>query len=329
MENTFEQISILKTQVLEGKEISFQDAEFLMSLSQEKEIHSLRTAAHEITQRFQGKKPELCSLVNAKSYLCREDCAFCAQSAHHKTQTERYPLMAVEEVLTIAKQFEKEGIKDFCIVTSGAQLSEEEFEKVLEMCERLKKETTLQVDGSLGFLTRERAEKLKDKGMRRYNSNLQTSETYYPEIVSTHPYEERKKALNCLKETGIEICCGGILGLGENENDRLKLAFELKPYQPKCIPINLLNPRPGTPLEKQPRLNPKEILKTIAVFRFIHPKANIKLAGGREKNLSTEDQKKALCGGANGMILGGYLTTRGNPIQKDKDMLKTLGYQSD
>lgn len=298
----------------------------LIEIEDPEDFRHLLEAAREITLHFNSTKPGLCSLLNAKSYLCGEDCGFCAQSVRFDTQADRYGLMHPEKVVEAAKRAEKQGAENFCIVTSGAAPLEEEFEKIIEILKRLAKETRLNLDASLGFITEEQARRLKEVGLRRFNHNLQSSREFYPRIVSTHTYETRVETIKALLEGGLELCSGGILGMGETREDRVKLAFELKPYAPHCIPMNVLNPRPGTPLENQPKPDPKEILKTIAVFRFIHPRANIKLAGGREVNLTPEEQGQALRGGANGLIVGGYLTTSGNLVKEDFRMLEEAGF---
>jgi biotin synthase len=234
--------------------------------------------------------------------------------------------MTPEEVLKEAKKSEANGIQSFCVVTSGEILSDAEFEQVLATFRLLSEKTRLRLDGSLGNLTERQIRKLRTAGMRRCNHNLQCSREFYPEIVSTHTYDERMETLKFLKENGVEICSGGILGMGETPGDRINLAFELKPYGLHCLPINILNPRPGTPLEGQQAIAPGEAVKTVAIFRFIHPRANIKLAGGRELNLGVYFQEKALRGGANGFVVGGYLTTAGNPLQEDLDMLRRAGF---
>ncbi len=324
--DSVEFIAILKNRVLEGGDITLEEARELLAMDETELIDRLLAAAGEITRHYHGTEVALCGLVNAKSYLCGEDCAFCAQSVRYKTDARQYGLIAEDEVVETAKRFESQGIRDFCIVTSGAKLNEQEFEKVLAMFERLRRETTLNLDGSLGWLDEERLRRLKAVGVRRINSNLQTSGDYYPKIVSTHPYQERLEALDVLRRGQMEICSGGILAMGETPEDRLGMAFELKPYKPHCIPVNILNPRPGTPLENQPAPDPLEMIRTLAVFRFIHPRANIKLAGGREKNLSREDQELALRSGANGLIVGGYLTSSGNPVGEDLEMLRRAGF---
>lgn len=319
-------IETYKNKVLAGGSLSFEEAMQLIEIEAEDDLETLLAAAHEITLHFNSDEPGLCSLINAKSYLCGEDCGFCSQSVRFETQVNRYKLLTPEEVLEAAQAFEKKGTKNFCIVTSGGELSDPEFEQVIETFHLLKKETGLNLDASLGFLTPERVERLKEAGLRRFNSNLQSSREFYPKIVSTHSYDKRIDTLKMLQEEKVEICSGGILGMGETREDRIKLAFELKAFQPHCLPMNILNPRPGTPLENQPEPDPKEMIKTIAVYRFIHPRSNIKLAGGREVNLGGHYQEKSLRGGANGLITGGYLTTEGNPMEEDMKMLLRAGF---
>lgn len=322
-----DRIESLKKRVLEGDGINYEEALELIHLEDSEDLDFLLEAAREITHHFNSTKPGLCSLLNAKSYLCGEDCSFCAQSVRFDTHADRYGMMHPEKVVEAAKRAEANGAQNFCIVTSGAAPSDEEFEKIIEILRQLSQETRLNLDASLGFVTEEQARRLKEIGLRRFNHNLQSSREFYPKIVSTHTYETRLETIKTLLEKGLELCSGGILGMGESAEDRVKLAFELKPHAPHCIPINILNPRPGTPLEHQPKPDPREVLKTIAVFRFIHPRANIKLAGGREVNLSYEEQEKALRGGANGLIIGGYLTTSGNPVQEDFKMLQAAGFE--
>lgn len=316
-----------KNRVLQGGEITFEEALGLIRLEEPQDIDCLLEAAREITHFFNSSQPGLCSLLNAKSYLCGEDCGFCAQSVRFDTQADRYGLMHPEKIVEAAKRAQMHGAQNFCIVTSGAAPSDEDFEKILFILKKLSEETKLNLDASLGFITPEQARRLKEIGLRRFNHNLQSSREFYPQIVSTHTYETRVNTIQALLKGGLELCSGGILGMGETQEDRVKLAFELKPYAPHCIPINVLNPRPGTPLEARPKPDPREVLKTIAVFRFVHPRANIKLAGGREVNLTPAEQERALKGGANGLIVGGYLTTSGNPVEEDLRMLEAAGYE--
>lgn len=319
-------IETLKERVLEGGQISFEEALELIQIEDKEALRQLLEAAHEITLHFNSNKPSLCSLINAKSYLCGEDCAFCAQSVRFDTGADRYDLLDPDMIVSAAKKAEEKGTKNFCLVTSGAAPQPQEFETLLVIFKRLKNETGMNIDASLGFLTVEQVRALKEAGVRRYNHNVQSSPEFYPNIVSTHSYEKRIDTIKALLEGGMELCSGGILGMGESREDRVKMAFELKKYQPDCVPVNILNARPGTPLENMPALDPEEAVKTIAVFRFILPKSNIKLAGGRETALR-EYQEAALKGGANGLIVGGYLTTKGNPMAEDQAMLARAGYE--
>lgn len=318
-------IDQLKSRVLAGEQVRPDEALRLDSIQDSEELDFLLNAAHQIRAQFCPVQADLCSLVNAKSYLCSEDCSFCSQSSHYHTGVKRYPLMKPEEVLEKARACEAGGVQSFCVVTSGETLNDGEFEQVLATFRLLSEKTNLRLDGSLGSLTAGQIRELRSAGLRRFNHNLQCSREFYPKIVSTHTYDERTKTLKFLAENGVEICSGGILGMGETEEDRIRLAFELKPYGLHCLPINILNPRPGTPLEGRPAIDPAKVIKAIAIFRFIHPKANIKLAGGRELNLGVYFQEKALCGGANGLVVGGYLTTAGNPLAEDLAMLERCG----
>jgi len=319
-------IQELKQRVLEGGSVVRDEALRLGSIKDPATLDLLLDAAHEITVKFRPSQPDLCSLVNAKSYLCSEDCGFCSQSSHYETGVKRYPLMSPEKILEEAKKSEASGVQSFCVVTSGETLNDAEFEQVLATFRLLSEKTHLRLDGSLGRLTGEQIRKLREAGMRRFNHNLQCSREFYPQIVSTHTYDERRKTLKFLAGNGVEVCSGGILGMGETEEDRIRLAFELKPFDLHCLPVNILNPRSGTPLEGQRAIAPEEVVKTVAIYRFIHPKANIKLAGGRERSLGVYFQEKALRGGANGLVVGGYLTTAGNPLQEDLDMLRRSGF---
>lgn len=319
-------IEELKNKVLGGEIINFEEAMKLIEIEDEENLKHLLLAAREITFKLNSEEPGLCSLINAKSNLCGEDCGFCSQSVRFDTRVNQYGVMPVEEVVEAAQNFERKGAQNFCLVTSGGALNDEEFDQIIEIYKALGEQTNLNLDGSLGFLTPERVKKLKDIGVRRYNDNLQSSREFYPNIVTTHGYDKRLETLQMLQNGEMEICSGGILGMGETREDRVKLAFELVPYKPHCLPMNILNPRPGTPLENVEQPDPVEMVKTIAVYRFIHPKSNIKLAGGRELNLGKQYQEMALNGGANGLIVGGYLTTSGNPIKEDIDMLKRAGF---
>lgn len=323
-----EMIDQLKKKVLAKEDISFDEAVTLIQITGEENIAYLSEAAHEITRHFQSNEPGICSLLNAKSYLCGEDCGFCSQSVRFETTAERYDLLDGDVILEAARKAESNGVKNFCLVTSGASPQPDDFQRLLAVFRQLKGQTSLNIDCSIGFLSKEQTTAMKEAGVRRVNHNLQSSREFYPNIVSTHNYDVRVNTVEAIREGGLDLCSGGIFGMGETLEDRVKLAFELKKHNPECVPVNLLNPRPGTPLEDRPLVDPWEALKSIAVFRFIMPKANIKLAGGREGTMK-DYQEIALKGGANGLIVGGYLTTKGNPMRDDFAMLERAGYRMD
>lgn len=312
--------------VLSGKELSREDA-YALSGTPEIEIPYLAAAANEIRKTFAGDEVESCALSNIKSGNCSEDCKFCAQSGHYKTDSPVYPQITVEEILGQARSAEAMGATEFCMVSSGWGATDpREFEVVLEAVRRISAETKLFVDCSLGFLTGEQMKKLKEAGLYRNNHNLEASRDYFSKICSTHTHEERMTHVEMVRHYGIHPCSGGILGMGETPKDRIDLAFELKKIGAHCVPINILNPRRGTPLGDVTPLEPLEIIKTIALYRFILPKSTIKIAGGREVNLR-DLQATAMMAGANGLILGNYLTTMGRNPAQDLQMLKDLGFR--
>ena len=261
--------------------ISYERAMACIQSEDEKEIQEMMAIAGRLTRRHHGNRADLCGIVNAKSGLCPEDCAFCAQSVKFPTQVRRYPLLDPEMIVAKAREAKKRGACEFCIVTSGRSLTDEEFKQLLEIVAAVRKRAVIQVDVSIGFLDYPRARQLKEAGVTRVNHNVQTSSGFYSRIVRTHTYGERIKTLTAIREAGLEICCGVILGVGESREDRVQAAFEIKPFEPVCVPINLLDPRSGTPLASQVLMEPMEIVKTIAVFRLILPRSILKLAGGR------------------------------------------------
>ena len=317
-------INDILDKVLSGGGLDMGEARRLLN-SERGELPFLMHAADTLRQRFCGNKMDLCSLINAKSGLCSEDCKFCTQSSRYKTGCKTYPLVSVEKMVKRAKEAKRIGATSFCIVASGEGPTQEEFKKIKKAIERINKEVGIKVDCSLGSLEIGMVKALKALGIERYNHNLETSEDYYKSICTTHPYKNRLNTVHMLKDTGLEACCGGIIGLGEGIEDRVNLMFKLKDLEIKCIPINILNPRKGTPLEGIRHLLPFEIIKTIAVFRLVLPHAIIKIAGGREAGLR-DLQAMAFLSGANGMIIGGYLTTKGRSVEQDLQMIKDLGF---
>jgi len=309
--------------LLNNEPLSFNKAIYFSKLEGE-DIVDLVSLANRVRKEYAGEGVELCSLINAKSGECSEDCYFCAQSLHYKTDISVYPFKGEEEILQAAKNAENSGVTRFCVVISGKRPQTKDFKKIISLLEKLSKETKLKLECSLGTLNKDEVYALKNVGLSRYNHNLETSEDYFDKICTTHSYKDRLTTIKILKEAGLEICCGGIIGLGEDWNERIKFAFAIKQLDVDCVPINILNPRPMTPLENVKPLPPLEIIKTIAIFRLILKDKIIKLAGGREVNLR-DLQSVALLAGANGLILGDYLTTKGREASLDLQMIKDLG----
>jgi biotin synthase len=279
-----------------------------------------------IRERFNGRGVKLCAIVNAKSGRCPEDCTFCAQSAFHQTRIEAYPLIGPRQILHRAQEAEAMGARRFSIVTSGKALNAAELETIIEAITLVKKESGLDLCASLGMLTRETAHRLKDAGLSRYHHNLETAPSFFPRICSTHGYEEDLDTLRSAKEAGLEVCSGGIFGLGESPGQRLELAYTLKEMAVDSIALNFLHPIPGTPLEKAQPLTPVEILKSVALFRFVLPGKDIRICGGREFGLK-DLHPFIFWAGANGIMIGNYLTTRGRDLQADLQMIKDLGME--
>ena len=315
----------VRRSVLQEQPISYDDA-FSLTAAAELEIPYLAAAANEVRQKFVGNAIETCALSNIKSGNCSEDCKFCAQSGHYKTDSPVYPQISVEEIVAQAKAAEEMGATEFCMVSSGwGAVHEKEFQTVLEAVRRISKETKLFVDCSLGFMTGEQMRQLKDAGLYRNNHNLEASKNYFDKICTTHTYAERVNHVQIAQHYGIHPCSGGILGMGESPKDRVDLAFALRELNANCVPINILNPRQGTPLGNVTPIKPLEIIKYIAIFRLVLPKSTIKIAGGREVNLR-DLQAMAMLAGANGLIIGNYLTTMGRNPGQDMQMLEDLGF---
>ena len=310
--------------VLKGGEISREEAIELINVP-DQDTMLLLAMADRIRQRFNGDEVDVCAIVNARSGRCPENCKFCGQSAHYHTGVTEYPLLSVEELVEAAKKAKAAGAVRFSIVTSGrGQSKADDFENILQALTRIKKEVGIEICTSLGILTPEQANKLKEVGVTRYHANIETAPSHFPDICSTHSYEDKMSTIQAAKDAGIRVCSGGILGLNETPEQRVEMAFELKRLDIDSVPLNSLNQIEGTPFESNKSLTPLEILRAFAVFRFILPKALIRTAGGRELNLR-DLQALALNGGMNGIMVGGYLTTGGRRPEDDKTMLKDLG----
>ena len=303
-----------------GEAISYEDACELARLPDAETI-DLLFCAHKIKKRFEKKTPILCSIINAKSGFCSEDCAFCAQSSHHKTEIKTYDLMPEEEMIKNAIQFKKNGATRYSMVTSGYMLTDKEIDTICRSTEAIVRKTDLTVCASLGMLTESRARRLKDGGVAVYHHNLETARSFFNQVCTTHEYDEDIETVKLAKSSGMKVCSGGILGLGETWEQRVEMAFTLKELGVDGIPINFLNPIAGTKMEKRPLLSPFEALKCIALFRFINTDKDILICGGREVTLR-DYQSWIMLAGANGFMIGNYLTTQGRNIKMDMDMIQ-------
>lgn len=310
--------------VLNGEEITVEEANQLINVSDD-DTMILLAMADKIRQKFNNDEVDACAIINARSGRCSENCKFCSQSVHYKTKALEYPLKSVEEIVVAARKAKEAGAIRFSIVTSGrGQGKEDDFENILKAVKAIKEEVKMEVCTSLGILTYEQALQLKEVGITRYHSNLEAAPSYYPNICTTHTYQDKMSTIENAKKAGIRVCSGGILGLGETPEQRVEMAFELKRLNISSVPLNLLNAIVGTPFENNRKLTALEILRTFAVYRFILPKALIRTAGGREVNLR-DLQALALNGGMNGIMVGNYLTTAGRPAEADKVMINDLG----
>lgn len=291
-------------------------------------LELLFNSANEIREKFCGNYFDLCTIINAKSGKCSENCKYCAQSAHFKTATEVYGLVSKELALCEAQKNEKEGAHRFSLVTSGRGLNgkEKELDKLEEIYKYLGENTNnLSLCASHGICSKEALQKLKNAGVTTYHHNLESSRRFYPQVCTSHTYDDRVNTVKFAKEVGLEVCSGGIFGLGETIEDRIDMALDLRELGIRSIPINVLTPIPGTPFENNDPVDPREILKTTAIYRFMIPNAFIRYCGGRV--MLGEYAEKGLKSGVNAALTGNFLTTTGTTIQSDKEMILKLGYE--
>jgi biotin synthase len=304
--------------------ISFDEALELGALTDHEQIGELVERAWQVrTDRF-GDSTDMCSLVNAKSGGCAEDCGFCAQSRYAEADTPMHAMMEPEQILEHAKAAEAAGAHRFCMVTQGQGLSRRDFAKILEGARLVSEHTNLKRCASIGHMSVERAKQLKEAGIQRVHHNVETSRSYYPEVSTTVRYEGRIRTIDAVHEAGLESCVGGILNLGESPRQRVEMAFELAEIDPDSVPINLLNPRTGTKFGERELMDPWEVVKWVAIFRLILPDALFRLCGGRVENLG-ELQPLAVKAGLNGVMMGNFLTTLGVEPAEDRAMFEELG----
>ncbi len=291
----------------------------------DEDILALLHAAFRVRHRFHGWDVRIHVLQNAKSGLCRENCSFCSQAIGAHSPTKRYQMQTVEELVEGARKAHEMKAVKYCMVTATRGPSDKELDVICEAVRRIKSEMNINICTSLGLLNDDQARRLAEAGVTRFNHNLEASRNFFPQVCQTHHYDDRVATVRAAKNAGMEACCGGIIGMGESIDDRLDLAYELRELEVESIPVNFLDPRPGTPLAEVPRLTPLECLKTLCMFRFVNPSRDIRIAGGREVNLR-EMQAFSLYA-ANSMFTEGYLTTGGQGYDKDMRMIKDAGFR--
>ena len=326
MQNQTELILKCKNRVLTKKGLTEELTNELFNV-EDKVLRQLSDAANEITRTFQGSKIDVEQLANIKKNYCSEDCTFCSQSAFFDTGIDKYQLMSAEEVVRQAMDAKKAGAHSYCLVAAWREPTDKDFDKVCHIINEVNEKVGISIECSLGFLTIQQATKLKELGVIRYNHNLETSESKFPEICTTHTYQDRIDTLHTARKAGLELCTGGIIGMGETRKQREELVQAISKLNPEEVTVNLLVAFPGTPLELQTPLSLEEILRVFAVLRFLLPKSIIKISGGREVNLN-DDGKELLLSGANGIISAGYLTLDGNSMQKDVKMIKEIDLEA-
>ncbi len=319
-------IDKLLDKILSGGSITREEAYALCDLlpSEREKLHE---AAARITRRFCKPVFDSCSIVNARSGRCPENCKWCAQSSHFKTAVDIYPVIDYDLCSRHADMSREHGIGRFSMVTSGRKMSGAELDKACGHYRKLKEIGGLELCASMGLLNSEELQKLKDAGVTRYHCNLEASPEHFSTLCSTHTVEDKIRTIEAARELGFEICSGGIIGMGETMKQRVDLAFELRRVDPVSIPINILCPIPGTPLEDMAPLDPEEVLDTIALFRFIHPAVTLRFAGGRA-SLSRDTQLRAIAVGMNGAIVGDLLTTIGSTVAADSELIAESGLSS-
>lgn len=314
-------VNKMKERVLSGGNLTKEDAMKLYRC----DLTELTGAANNIRKHFCRDVFDICTIINAKSGRCSEDCKFCAQSAHFMGDSPEYSLLEKEDIFDEAKINQDKGVLRYSLVTSGRKLTNDDVDKVSQTIKKIDDELDIKVCGSFGLIEKEEMKKLKDSGLTRIHCNLETSRRYFPFVCNTHTYDDKLNTINTAKELGIYVCSGGIMGLGESLEDRIDMAIELRDLGVKSIPVNFLNPIEGTPFSKNTLLTDEEKLRIIAVYRFLLPDAYIRLAGGR--GLIEDKGLGCFISGANAAISGDMLTTAGISVETDMEMVSELGFE--
>ena len=314
-------ITTLQKKVINGGTLSREEAILLSSA----QLEPLCEAADQIRRHFCGNAFDMCSIINGKSGKCPEDCKYCAQSSHYSADTAVYTLLSTDEILREAKANAADGILRFSIVTSGKRLSDQEVEQVCDSFRKIRETCGISLCASMGLLSQKQFKMLKSAGVVRYHNNLETSRRFFPHICTTHTYEDKIQAIRDARESGLTVCSGGIIGLGETMEDRIDMALTLRDLQIRSVPINVLNPIPGTPLEHNAPLPEDEVCRTAAIFRFLLPDSILRMAGGR--GLMEDQGRRVFRSGANGAITQNMLTTGGIAVREDRQLAEELGFE--
>ena len=316
-------LDLAREKVLErGEGLSQPEIVRAMTISDDR-IDELLALAHEVRLRWCGDAVEAEGIISLKTGGCPEDCHFCAQSGLFESPV-RSAWLDIPALVEAAKQTAKTGATEFCIVAAVKGPDERLMSQLEEAIAAIKAEVDIEVAASIGILTKEQVERLAKAGVHRYNHNLETAKSYFPHVVTTHSWEKRRETCEMVRDAGMEVCCGGIVGMGETVEQRAEFAAQLAELRPDEVPMNFLDPRPGTPFGKRPVMESNEALKTIGAFRLALPKTILRFAGGRELTLGDLGAEKGLLGGINAIIVGNYLTTLGRPQETDVDMLNRL-----
>lgn len=317
-----ESISGLEKKIEEGYRPDYDEA---LSLMRSLSLEDLCALAHALRLRYQGKRVDMCSIMNARSGKCGEDCKWCSQSRFHHTDIEVYPLVDAESALREAVHNASKGVSRFSLVTSGRALSPADAERICAIYRRIGSECPIKLCASLGLLNREQLFQLKESGVTRYHCNLETAPSYFPQVCTTHTIEEKLQTIEWAREAGLEICSGGIIGMGESEEQRVEFALAIRRTGAVSIPVNILNPIPGTRLAGMPPLKDVEVIRAVAMIRILNPEASVRLAGGRSRIKAVEPELFRC--GISGSIVGDLLTTTGSDIDTDKAMFLRLGFE--